>query len=59
MSRLGTSVVGHFASIEEWITSRPWQAIRAAMQEELVDVSWTELCFGSAFLATGSRRAGE
>ena len=54
MSRVGTSVVGQFASIDEWVMRRPWQAIRAAMQKELVDVSWTELCFGSAFLAAGS-----
>jgi demethylmenaquinone methyltransferase/2-methoxy-6-polyprenyl-1,4-benzoquinol methylase len=59
MSRLGTSVVGQFASIDEWVMRRPWQAIRAAMQEELVDVSWTELCFGSAFLAAGSARPGK
>jgi hypothetical protein len=26
-----------------------------AMQEELADVSWTELFFGTAFLAAGSR----
>ena len=24
------------------------------MKEELADVSWTELCFGTAFLAAGS-----
>jgi hypothetical protein len=31
------------------------------MQEELADVSWTELFFGTAFLAAGSRdpRTGE
>jgi demethylmenaquinone methyltransferase/2-methoxy-6-polyprenyl-1,4-benzoquinol methylase len=34
---------------------RPWEAIRAAMQEELADLSWTELFFGTAFLAAGSR----
>jgi demethylmenaquinone methyltransferase/2-methoxy-6-polyprenyl-1,4-benzoquinol methylase len=59
ISRVGTSVVGQFASIDEWVMRRPWQAIRAAMQEELVDVSWTELCFGSAFLAAGSARPGK
>lgn len=59
MSRVGTSVVGQFASIDEWVLRRPWQAIRAAMQEELVDVSWRELCFGSAFLAGGSARPGK
>jgi demethylmenaquinone methyltransferase/2-methoxy-6-polyprenyl-1,4-benzoquinol methylase len=34
---------------------RPWEAIRAAMQAELADLSWTELFFGTAFLAVGSR----
>ena len=37
---------------------RPWEAIRAAMQEELSDLSWTELFFGTAFLAAGSRGPG-
>ena len=42
------------ASLDEWIARRPWETIRAAMQEELADPSWTELCFGTAFLAAGS-----
>jgi ubiquinone/menaquinone biosynthesis C-methylase UbiE len=46
---------GWLASIDEWMTRRPWEAIRAAMQEELADLSWTELFFGTAFLAAGSR----
>jgi demethylmenaquinone methyltransferase/2-methoxy-6-polyprenyl-1,4-benzoquinol methylase len=52
---LGTAIVRPFASIDEWIGRRPWETIRAAMQEELVDFSWTELLFGTAFLAAGSR----
>jgi len=43
-----------FAAIDEWVMRRPWDAIRAAMKEELADVSWTELCLGTAFLAAGS-----
>jgi ubiquinone/menaquinone biosynthesis C-methylase UbiE len=58
MAHLGTAVVRPFASIDEWIMRRPWEAIRLAMQEELADLSWTELCFGTAFLAAGSRRPG-
>ena len=54
-AQLGSSVVRHFASIDEWIAHRPWEEIRAAMREELVDLSWTELLFGTAFLAAGSR----
>jgi demethylmenaquinone methyltransferase/2-methoxy-6-polyprenyl-1,4-benzoquinol methylase len=58
LAQLGTAIVRPFASIDEWIMRRPWEAIRAAMQEELADLSWTELFFGSAFLAAGSRGAG-
>jgi hypothetical protein len=32
---------------------RPWEDIRAAMQDTLADVSWTELFFGVAYLAVG------
>ncbi len=53
-----TAIVRHFAAIDEWIMRRPWEAIRAAMQEELTDPSWTELFFGTAFLAAGSRGPG-
>jgi ubiquinone/menaquinone biosynthesis C-methylase UbiE len=56
LAQLGTAVVRPFASIDEWIMRRPWEAIRAAMEEELADVSWTELFFGTAFLVAGSRR---
>jgi demethylmenaquinone methyltransferase/2-methoxy-6-polyprenyl-1,4-benzoquinol methylase len=41
--------------VEAWAARRPWEEIRAAMQDTLVDVSWTELFFGSAYLAAGSR----
>ena len=58
LAQLGTATVRPFASIDQWITRRPWEAIRAAMQEELADFSWTELFFGTAFLAAGSRRHG-
>jgi demethylmenaquinone methyltransferase/2-methoxy-6-polyprenyl-1,4-benzoquinol methylase len=51
----GTATVRPFASIDQWLVRRPWDAIRAAMQDELADVSWTELFFGTAFLATGRR----
>jgi demethylmenaquinone methyltransferase/2-methoxy-6-polyprenyl-1,4-benzoquinol methylase len=55
LAQLGTAVVRPFASIDEWIRRGPWEAIRVAMQEELADFSWTELSFGTAFLAAGSR----
>jgi demethylmenaquinone methyltransferase/2-methoxy-6-polyprenyl-1,4-benzoquinol methylase len=55
IAQLGTAIVRPFASIDEWTRRRPWEAIRAAMQEELADLSWTELFFGTAFLAAGSR----
>src|SRR6201996_1497796 len=58
LAQLGTATVRPFASIDQWMTRRPWEAIRAAMQEELADFSWTELFFGTAFLAAGSRPSG-
>jgi demethylmenaquinone methyltransferase/2-methoxy-6-polyprenyl-1,4-benzoquinol methylase len=55
LSQFGTATVRPFASIDEWIMRRPWEAIRVAMKEELTDLSWTDLFFGTAFLAAGSR----
>jgi ubiquinone/menaquinone biosynthesis C-methylase UbiE len=55
LAQLGTGIVRRFASIDEWMMRRPWETVRAAMQEELADPSWTELFFGTAFLAAGSR----
>ena len=57
LAHVGTAVVRPFASIDEWILRRPWEAIRAAMQEEMAELSWTELFFRTAFLAAGSRRS--
>lgn len=54
LAQLGVATAGRFGSLEEWIVRRPWESIRTAMQEELADVSWTELCFGTAFLAAGA-----
>ena len=56
LSRLGIAAVGSSASLDEWILRRPWETIRAATEESLTDPSWTELCFGPAFLAAGSGR---
>src|ERR1700723_2583482 len=58
LTQLGTATVRPFAWIDEWVMRHPWTAIRAAMQEELADPSWTELFFGTAFLAAGSRGPG-
>ena len=58
LTHLGIATVRPFASIEDWVARRPWEAIRTAMQETLVDVSWTELFFGTAFLASGRRTSG-
>src|SRR5579875_3785467 len=43
LTQLGTATVRPFASIDQWMMRRPWEAIRAAMQEQLADFSWTEL----------------
>jgi ubiquinone/menaquinone biosynthesis C-methylase UbiE len=58
LAQLGTATVRPFAAIDQWMARRPWEAIRAAMRDELADVAWTELFFGTAFLATGSRQTG-
>jgi ubiquinone/menaquinone biosynthesis C-methylase UbiE len=55
LTRSGTAMVRPFAAIDEWYMRRPWEAIHAAMQSDLTDLVWTELCFGTAFLAVGSR----
>ncbi len=54
LAQLGMAIVRPFASIDEWGQRRPWETIRGVMQEELADFSWSELCFGTAFLAAGS-----
>ena len=58
LAQLGIALVRPFGSIDEWIVRRPWEVIRAAMQDRLADLSWTELFFGTAFLAAGSRGSG-
>jgi len=55
LTQLGIASVRRFAAIDEWFMRRPWEAIRTAMQDDLADFSWTELFFGTAFLAAGSR----
>ncbi len=55
LAQLGIALARPFGSIREWTVRRPWEAIRAAMQDSLDDLSWTELSFGTAFLAAGSR----
>jgi ubiquinone/menaquinone biosynthesis C-methylase UbiE len=54
LAHLGIALARPFGSIDDWIARRPWDALRAAMEAELVDLSWTELCFATAFLAVGS-----
>jgi ubiquinone/menaquinone biosynthesis C-methylase UbiE len=56
LAQLGIASVRPFASIDEWFVRRPWEAVRVAMQDQLADPSWSELFFGTAFLAAGSRR---
>jgi demethylmenaquinone methyltransferase/2-methoxy-6-polyprenyl-1,4-benzoquinol methylase len=58
LTQLGTATVRPFAAIDDWMMRRPWEAIRVAMQEELADPTWTELFFGTAFLAAGTRSPG-
>ncbi len=54
LAELGTAVGRRLGSTDEWLARRPWEGIRAAMQDALDDLSWSELTFGTAFLAAGA-----
>ena len=54
LAQLGTGVGRRFGETDEWLARRPWEGIRAAMQDALGDLFWSELCFGTAFLAAGA-----
>jgi demethylmenaquinone methyltransferase/2-methoxy-6-polyprenyl-1,4-benzoquinol methylase len=54
LAELGTALGRRFGSTDEWLARRPWEGVRAAMQDALDDVFWSELCFGTAFLAAGA-----
>jgi ubiquinone/menaquinone biosynthesis C-methylase UbiE len=55
LAQLGIALGRPFGSIDEWIARRPWEEVRAAVQDTLAEPTWTELFFGTAFLAAGSR----
>jgi demethylmenaquinone methyltransferase/2-methoxy-6-polyprenyl-1,4-benzoquinol methylase len=55
LARIGLATARPFGCTDEWVAARPWDAIRAAMQASLDDLSWEELFLGVAYLATGSR----
>jgi demethylmenaquinone methyltransferase/2-methoxy-6-polyprenyl-1,4-benzoquinol methylase len=55
LAQLAVATVGRSTALEDWMLRRPWEEIRLAMQEMLADVSWTELSFGMAYLAAGTR----
>jgi demethylmenaquinone methyltransferase/2-methoxy-6-polyprenyl-1,4-benzoquinol methylase len=52
---LGIAIARRFGAMDEWIVRRPWEEIRVAMEATLADLSWTDLLFGTAFIAAGSR----
>jgi ubiquinone/menaquinone biosynthesis C-methylase UbiE len=56
LAQLGIALGRPFGSVDEWIARRPWEGIRTAMEDALADLSWSELCFGTAFLAAGCGR---
>jgi demethylmenaquinone methyltransferase/2-methoxy-6-polyprenyl-1,4-benzoquinol methylase len=58
LAQLGIALGRPLGSIDEWVGRRPWEGLRAAMHDELADLSWTELFFGTAFLAAGSAAPG-
>jgi ubiquinone/menaquinone biosynthesis C-methylase UbiE len=56
LAQLGIALGRPFGSIDEWIGRRPWEQVRAAIGDALANPSWSELFFGTAFLAAGSPR---
>ena len=56
LAQVGTALARPLGSIDSWIARRPWDAVHAAMENALADFSWSELAFGTAFLATGSAK---
>jgi demethylmenaquinone methyltransferase/2-methoxy-6-polyprenyl-1,4-benzoquinol methylase len=57
LAQLGLAVGRPFGSIDAWLARRPWEGVRSAMEEALDDLLWSELCFGTAYLAAGSPSA--
>jgi len=55
----GLATIKPFATNDQWMARRPWEAIRTAMQARLADFSWAEFYFGVAYLATGARASTE
>ena len=58
LAQLGIALGRPFGSVDDWLARRPWEGIRTAMQDALADPSWSEFCFGTAFLAAGRRSSG-
>jgi demethylmenaquinone methyltransferase/2-methoxy-6-polyprenyl-1,4-benzoquinol methylase len=54
VAQVGVALARPFGAIDAWRARRPWQEIGGAMEESLTDFSWTELCFGTGFLAAGA-----
>jgi demethylmenaquinone methyltransferase/2-methoxy-6-polyprenyl-1,4-benzoquinol methylase len=58
LMQLAIATVGRSSDLEEWVQRRPWETIRAAMQETLTGLTWTELLFGIAYIAAGNAPTG-
>ena len=58
LERLGIVIGRPLGSIDQWAARRPWEALRTAMSDELAGLTWSELFFGSAFLAAGRATPG-
>jgi ubiquinone/menaquinone biosynthesis C-methylase UbiE len=55
LSSLVLPLVRPFAVNDEWVTRRPWETIRRAMDNCLSEVSLTEMYFGAAYIVSGTR----
>jgi demethylmenaquinone methyltransferase/2-methoxy-6-polyprenyl-1,4-benzoquinol methylase len=59
LARLAIATWGRSSLLEDWIVHRPWKEIWVALQETMTDLSWTELLFGIAYLAVGTRATAQ
>jgi len=55
MVRAGIWLMSPFAVADEWLERRPWESIQQTMQEQLANVSITEMYFGLTYVIAGMK----
>lgn len=52
---IGVWLMKPFAVTDEWLQRRPWESIQQTMQEQLTDVSITEMYLGLTYIIAGRK----